>query len=134
VTEPAIVDTDVLIDVGRDREEAIASLAQIEQQSSPTISVITQMELLIGCRGKAELRKIERFLRRFHIVKMNEPISDNAVELLRRYRLSHGLLIADALIAATALSMNIPLVTKNQRDYRFIAGLRLLTYPHPFGA
>jgi predicted nucleic acid-binding protein len=134
VTEPAIVDTDVLIDVGRDREEAIASLAQIEQQSSPTISVITQMELLIGCRGKAELRKIERFLRRFHIVKMNEPISDSAVELLRRYRLSHGLLIADALIAATALSMNIPLVTKNQRDYRFIAGLRLLTYPHPFGA
>jgi predicted nucleic acid-binding protein len=134
VTEPAIVDTDVLIDVGRDIEEAIASLEQIEQQSSPTISVITQMELLIGCRSKAELRKLERFLQRFHIVKMNEPISDSAVELLRRYRLSHGLLIADALIAATALSMNIPLVTKNQRDYRFIAGLRMLTYPHPFAA
>jgi predicted nucleic acid-binding protein len=124
----------VLIDVGRNIEEAIASLERIEQQSSPTISVITQMELLIGCRSKAELRKLERFLQRFHIVKMNEPISDSAVELLRRYRLSHGLLIADALIAATALSMNIPLVTKNQRDYRFIAGLRMLTYPHPFGA
>ena len=91
------------------------------------------MELLIGCRSKAELRKLERFLQRFHIVKMNEPISDSAVELLRRYRLSHGLLIADALIAATALSLHIPLVTKNQRDYRFIDGLRLLAYPHPFG-
>jgi predicted nucleic acid-binding protein len=134
VTEPAIVDTDVLIDVGRNIEEAIASLERIEQQLSLTISVITQMELLIGCRSKAEVRKLEHFLQRFHIVKMNEPISDSAVELLRRYRLSHGLLIADALIAATALSMNIPLVTKNQRDYRFIAGLRLLPYPHPFGA
>jgi predicted nucleic acid-binding protein len=133
VTEPSIVDTDVLIDVGRNIEKAIASLEQIEQQSSPTISVVTQMELLIGCRSKVELRKLERFLQRFHIVKMNEPISDSAVELLRRYRLSHGLLIADALIAATALSLHIPLVTKNQRDYRFIDGLRLLAYPHPFG-
>ena len=133
MTEPSIVDTDVLIDVGRNIKEAIASLAQIEQQSPPTISVVTQMELLIGCRSKAELRKLERFLQRFHIVKMNEPISDSAVELLRRYRLSHGLLIADALIAATALSLHIPLVTKNQRDYRFIDGLRLLAYPHPFG-
>ncbi|MCQ3975644.1 MAG: type II toxin-antitoxin system VapC family toxin, partial [Anaerolineae bacterium] len=61
-----------------------------------------------------------------------ETISDVAVDLLRRYRLSHGLLIADALIAATALSLDTPLVTKNQRDCRFIAGLRLLAYPKPF--
>ena len=44
VIEPAIVDTDVLIDVGRDVEEAVASLEQIEQRSSPTISVVMQME------------------------------------------------------------------------------------------
>jgi len=100
----------------------------------PTISVITQMELLIGCQNKAELHKLERFLRRFHIVRLNERISDTTVELLNRYRLSHGLLIADALIAATALSMEISFMTKNQRDYRFITDLRLLTYPHPFGA
>lgn len=123
----------MLIDVGREVEEAIASLEQIEQRSSSTISVVTQMELLLGCQNKAEMRKLERFLQRFHIIKMNERISDSAVELLRRYRLSHGLLIADALIAATALSLNIPLVTKNQRDYRFITGLRLLAYPYPFG-
>lgn len=41
-------------------------------------------------------------------------------------------LIADALIAATAMSLDKPLVIKNQRDYRFIAGLRLLAYPQPF--
>jgi predicted nucleic acid-binding protein len=134
VIEPTIVDTDILIDVGRDVEEAIASLEQIEERSPPTISVVTQMELLVGCQNKTELRKLERFLRRFDVVKLNERISDTAVELLRRYRLSHGLLIADALIAATALSLDISFVTKNQRDYRFITGLRLLAYPHPFGA
>ena len=52
-----------------------------------------------------------------------------AIDLIRRYRLSHGLLIADAIIAATALVKNVPLVSKNQRDYRFIEGLDLWPYP-----
>jgi len=49
-------------------------------------------------------------------------------DLLRQYRLSHGLLIPDALIASTALSLNVDLATKNQRDYRFIEILTLLPY------
>ena len=65
---------------------------------------------------------------------LSEPISEIAVDLLRRYRLSHGLLIADGLISATALSYGIPFITKNERDYRFIANLRLLSYPLPFVA
>ena len=52
-----------------------------------------------------------------------------AVALLRKYRLSHGLLIADALIAATAISRGLAFATKNRRDYRFINGLKLLPYP-----
>ncbi len=132
MTDLVLIDTDVLVDVGRNIAEAITCLQQIEQQASPAISVVTQMELMIGCRDKAELRTVERFLQRFQTVKLNETISDMAVDLLRRYRLSHGLLIADALIAATAMSLDKPLVTKNQRDYRFIAGLRLLAYPKPF--
>lgn len=131
--DSVIVDTDVLIDVGRDVSEAIVCLEQIEQQLSLSISIVTQMELIIGCRNKAELRKLDQFLRRFQVVKLNEHISEVAVDILRRYRLSHGLLIADALIAATALSLDVSFMTKNQRDYSFITGLRLLTYPQPFG-
>lgn len=84
---------------------------------------------MLGCRNKNELRALENFLSRFQVVKLNEQISDTAVNLLRRYQLSHGLLIADALIAATALSQEESFVTKNQRDYRFIEGLDLLAYP-----
>lgn len=56
-------------------------------------------------------------------------LSPKAVDLLKQYRLSHGLLIADALIAATALEHSEPFITKNQRDFRFITGLHLLPYP-----
>lgn len=134
MSDVVVVDTDILIDAGRGASEAVVCLEQIERQALLAISAITQMELFVGCRSKTELRAVERFLLRFQIVRLNEQISDIAVDLLRRYRLSHGLLIADALIAATALSHNTSFVTKNQRDYRFIAGLQLLAYPEPFGS
>ncbi|MBI3015058.1 MAG: type II toxin-antitoxin system VapC family toxin [Candidatus Tectomicrobia bacterium] len=117
--------------MGRGVREAVSSFRQIEQQAFPAISAITQMELTIGCRSKAELRTLDRFLLRFQVIKLNEQTSDVAIDLLRRYRVSHGLLIADALIAASALSLDMSFVTKNQSDYRFIPGLRLLAYPQP---
>lgn len=132
MTDLVIVDTDVLIDASRAVTEAIACLELIEQQSSLAISVITQMELFIGCRDKAELHTIESFLSRFQIIRLNDQMSDIAVDLLRHYRLSHGLLIADALIAAAAIHLNEPFVSKNQLDYRFITNLNLLPYPQPF--
>ena len=61
------------------------------------ISSITQMEFLVGCRNKTEQRQVERFLRGFPILALNEAIADQAVVLLRQYRLSHGLLLPDAL-------------------------------------
>lgn len=128
----AIVDTDVLIDASRGVDEAVACLQEIEENLSLAISVITEMELFIGCRNKDELHAVEKFLLRFQIISLNEQISDIAVDLLRRYRLSHGLLIADALVAATSIYLDEPLVSKNQRDYRFIAGLNLRPYPQPF--
>jgi len=127
-----IIDTDVLIDAGRGVTEAVVCLQQIEQRAVLGVSIITEMELIIGCSNKAELRTVERFLSRFQVIKLSEAISDKAVDLLRQYRLSHGLLIADALIAATALTLGHPLVTKNQRDYVFISGLQMLPYPAPF--
>ncbi len=126
-----IVDTDILIDAARGVFEAVERLADIERRSVLAVSVITQMELLAGCRDNVEQRRVERFLLRFQAVKLTEQISDVAIGLLRQYRLRFGLAIPDALIAATALSLNQPFVSKNQRDYRFIKGLHLLPYPEP---
>ncbi|MEN6333190.1 MAG: type II toxin-antitoxin system VapC family toxin [Phycisphaerales bacterium] len=126
-----IVDADVLIDVARNTPEAVGCLADIQEHSVAAISIITQMELLVGCRNRAEQRHAERFLERFHVLKLTEQISDTAIVLLRQYRLRYGMAIPDALIAATAISVHQPFVSKNQRDYRFIKGLQLLPYPHP---
>jgi predicted nucleic acid-binding protein len=130
VTVPfTIIDTDILIDVGRGDGDAIACLHRLSQQSILAISAVTQMELIVGCRNKTESSSLEIFLRRFQILKITEEVSDRAVGLLKQYRLSHGLLIADAIIAATAMESAEPFITKNQRDFRFIAGLNVLSYP-----
>jgi hypothetical protein len=60
VADLVIIDTDVLIDASRGIGEAIAYLQQVEQESALSVSVITEMELIVGCRNKAELRTVER--------------------------------------------------------------------------
>ncbi|HEU0291235.1 MAG TPA: type II toxin-antitoxin system VapC family toxin [Anaerolineales bacterium] len=124
-----LVDTDILIDAALDVRNAVDCLDSLENISVLAVSVITQMGLIVGCRNKAELRKMEQFLARFQIVPINEQSSSTAVELLSKFRLGHGLLIPDALIAATAIGLDVDFVSKNQRDYRFVEDLKLLAYP-----
>ncbi len=124
-----IADSDILIDVARGEADAISCLLRLEKTSTLAISAVTQMELTVGCRNKTELEDLEKFLNRYLILKITDQISDRAARLLKQYFLSHGLLIADGLIAATALVHNEAFITRNQRDFRFITGLNLLPYP-----
>jgi predicted nucleic acid-binding protein len=124
-----LVDTDIMIDLAADASDAKRSLQILEKTTTLAVSVITEMELFIGCRNKTELRNTERFLGRFQVIPLNQKISDTASQLIRKYRLSHGLLIPDALIASTSIILDCDLATRNRKDYRFIEGIRLLDYP-----
>ncbi|HRN27534.1 MAG: type II toxin-antitoxin system VapC family toxin [Ignavibacteriaceae bacterium] len=129
MSELLIIDTDILIDIGRNNKVAIERLKLEKDKYELAVSVITEMELVIGCRNKTELKYVEQFLEGFEILSLNLEISRKAVDLLKQYRLSHGLLIADSLIAAKAIIFNAALLTKNQKDFKFIKGLRFLKYP-----
>jgi predicted nucleic acid-binding protein len=124
-----VLDTDILIDVSRDVAGAVDALQRITDEDEPAITIITQMELVVGCRNQRELRALDLFLQRFRILGLSEPISEKAIELLRRYRLTHGLLLPDSLIAASVLLHGLPFLSKNQKHFRFIEGLKLLPYP-----
>lgn len=123
-----IVDSDILIDFARGDQKAASSLIAFRKRYVVAISSITEMELIVGCRNKSELSSLHKFLKTFQVLPVTEDISKQASDLLVRYNLSHGLLIPDAIIAATAIFHDEEFITNNQRDYRFIAGLRLLPY------
>jgi predicted nucleic acid-binding protein len=124
-----LVDTDIFIDVANDDAIAKSRLVSERQLAILAISTVTVMELIVGCRNKTELQALTQFLAQFQVLALTPSVSDRATELLQTYFLSHGLLIADALIAATAIENQLPLLSKNQRDFRFLQELNLLPYP-----
>lgn len=128
MSEFIIFDTDIIIDAGRNDKKAIARLEMEEAKNVLSLSIITKMELIVGCRNKSEQRILGNFLKRFEVIYLTESISKKATDLLKTYRLSHGLLIPDALIAATAILSHAPFISKNQKDFQYIEGLNLLTY------
>jgi predicted nucleic acid-binding protein len=132
MANPVIIDTDILIDAGRGISDATDCLEEVRRRTTSAVSVVTYMELIVGCRDKRELSQLDHFMARFRIMRLNSRMSDIASDLMHSYRLSHGLLIPDALIAATALFLECALVSKNWRHFRFIEELGLLPYPNPF--
>ena len=123
-----IVDTDILIDYSRGIEKAKASIVALESDNRLAISVITQLELMVGCENKQDFKLLKTFLNDFEVIPLNSTISDKAVELFEKFRLSHGVMIPDMLIASTAIFLDVPLISKNQKDFRFIKELKLRNY------
>jgi predicted nucleic acid-binding protein len=129
MADPVLVDTDILVDVARGVRQAGDFLADLAAGSDLAVSTVTEMELIVGCRTKAELAQLRTFLSDYRRVKLTPDISDRAVDLMTQFRLSHGLLIPDALIGATAAVSGHRLLTKNQKHYRQIPDVALVPYP-----
>lgn len=119
-----LIDSDVLIWVARGNTSAINKL-----QASPNwrISAVSYMELAQGCRDKTELKAMQKaFLYEAgDVLAITQPISDLACTLVEKYALSHGVHLADALIAATAMTHAIALLTGNSKHFSAIKGLKI---------
>lgn len=126
--ELIIIDTDILIDYSRGIEKAKSSIVEFEKTNRIAISVISQLELMAGCENKNEFKLLKSFLKGFEIIPLNSKISEKAVELFEKFRLSHGVMIPDMLIASTAIIFEAQLVSKNHRDFRFIKELNFRKY------
>lgn len=83
---------------------------------------------MVGCENKADFKSLHKFLLNFEIIQLSKSSSEKAVDLFEKYRLSHGVLIPDMLIASTALTLEIPLLSKNRKDCHFIKKLELIEY------
>lgn len=57
----------------------------------------------------------------------DKNISEMAVDLIVKFKLSHGLQIPDAIIGATAIVYDIPLYTYNVKDFKFMPNINIYT-------
>ncbi|MBL7780338.1 MAG: type II toxin-antitoxin system VapC family toxin [Saprospiraceae bacterium] len=114
-----LCDTNIFISAFNGRQDAIDQLNEIGLEQI-TLSAITVMELLQGMGNKNELAQMKKRIRFYDVVQIDSAISAKAIELIETYRLSHGLQIPDAIIAATSIVYQIPLHTYNLKDFDFI--------------
>jgi predicted nucleic acid-binding protein len=118
-----LIDTDILIDYLKSIQPACALLDSA--QFDFYYSSWTRKELLAKPGLKeSERQEIEVLLGRFRIISVDDAIAEKYWLLLKRYE-SQGLLQADAIIAATAWQKNFPLLTRNQKHFRFISEIEL---------
>ena len=121
-----LIDTDILIDFFHDVPASRYLLKTLRNEGEELyISAVTRMELIQGCMNKNDLIALLKFLRYFPHIHISEAISQKAIELMERYNLSHGLLIVDAIIAATAITMELELYSRNIRHFRMIEELEI---------
>lgn len=119
-----LCDTNIFIEVYRRNAHIQIELEKIGYDNI-VISDITRAELFYGAINKVELQKISRDIDILPVLHIETEISVMAVDLVKRYCLSHKLDIDDALIAATALYHDIELFTLNLKDFAFIPNLKL---------
>lgn len=120
-----LCDTCILIDYLKGNSDIRQKLSD-DMKQGLGMSSITYMELMVGALNKREAGIIKKAFSDFEIVEISEAISARARNLIENYAKSHGLLIPDALIAASALELQMPLYTANIRDFRFIPDLSLV--------
>ena len=122
MAEPFLLDTDVLVDFLRGYGKAVAFINA--QSSRVILSSIVVAELYAGVKGDAEQAALENFISLFRIVPVSAEIAKAGGLYKRDYGKSHGVGLADAILAATAVAENAVLKTLNTKHYPMLKGLR----------
>ena len=113
-----LVDSDILIDLIRGRDQDIASRWEELSRFDGIIlySPVTAAELWAGVRPR-EMEGVTRLFQRLICAPIDGEVGHEAGNFLRQYQKSHGLALGDALIAATALLNRAQLWTRSRKHY-----------------
>lgn len=118
-----LIDTDVLIEYLRGSDQAAEFLEQLKGEL--LISAITVAELFSGARGPGEMDALDQFVLAFEVVPVDERLARAGGQLRQEHHASHGVGLADALIAASAEEREAKLVTFNRRHYPMVEDLTI---------
>ncbi len=116
-----VFDTDVLIWILRGKEEIIQKSEKLIKETNGYIYItpIQIAEIYAGARKK-EYKQIENLLSSFKIIEIDFEIGKVAGEFINKYKKSHNVELADAIIGATCYVYDFKLWTLNKKHYPMI--------------
>lgn len=123
LNSPVIVHTSVCVELAEGKEEAIAFWKALPVEAR--LATATYITLLGGATDETQLRRLQKFVQPFAVLSLGPMASSRAVELMLTHHIEDGLEPLDALIAATALAHEIPLVTTNPAPFLNVMGLKV---------
>ena len=118
---PVLPDTDVLVDFLRGNSKALALIRTCSDRM--ILSAIVVAELYAGVKGAEEQAALDAFVSLFRVIPVTCAVAQSGGLLKRDYGKSHGVGLADAIVAATAQAENARLLTLNTRHYPMLKGL-----------
>ena len=116
-----LIDTDIIIDFLRGFDKAVRYIKSHSEEI--VLSVITVAELYAGVKGNDEHEELDDFIALFPILQITTEVARIGGLYKREYFKSHGVGLADGLIAASAEIHDAVLKTLNIKHYPMIKGL-----------
>ncbi len=112
-----LLDSDVVIEVLRGRKAVVLALTALEARGVETFTCgVVAAEIFAGLRAGEEAATESFFHARGDVV-IDGTTGRRAGSYLARYARSHGVEIADALVAAAAATTGLRLWTLNRKHY-----------------
>lgn len=88
----------------------------------PNLSVISQIELLCWRTDTAKEQRVKDFIADSTIFDITPDVITHCVNIRRNKKVK----TPDAIIAASALAHGFTLITRNEKDYNSIKGLKIV--------
>jgi len=129
----AMLDTDILSEFLRGNPTVVSNVQEyVKEFGQINMSVITYYEILNGLiykDAKKQLGKFEEFVGLNNVIPLTIPMVRKAASIQAELR-SKGLEIGhtDTLIAGTALTSDMQLVTNNTAHFKRIKGIELANW------
>ena len=117
-----LLDTDILVDFLRGHTKAVAFVNT--HSARIILSSIVVAELYAGVKGDAEQAALDDFVSLFRVVPISAEIAKIGGLYKRDYGKSHGVGLADAILAATAETEDAELKILNSKHYPMMKGLK----------
>jgi predicted nucleic acid-binding protein len=122
MAQPILLDTDVLVDFFRGYDKAVDFVNTYNDRI--ILSSIVVAELYAGVKGDAEHDVLQNFVSLFRVAPVNADIAKAGGIYKRIYGKSHGIGLADAILAATAEAEDAELKTLNTKHYPMFKDLK----------